>query len=97
MKLSERLDIDDHMVHITQKHDVAATLKRAEMMRQARDAGHYGSIPKDWKPIATVPAVMVRDWVNQAGLQMHDTEAVQDLLEKKLASGEFSRFIIEKD
>jgi len=40
---------------------------------------------------------MMRKWAQEAGVQTWDTEAMQDLLERKLASGEFGKFIIERD
>ena len=91
MKRAERLDIEDKLLHITQKHDVTATLKRAELMRQAQDAGVQGSIPADWKAIGTVPGVLVRAWANEAGVRMDDGDAMRDLINKKLMSGEFSK------
>lgn len=91
MKRSERLDTEDKLLHISQKHDVTETLRRAELMRQARDAGVQGHIPADWKPIGTVPGVLVRAWANEAGVRMDDTEAMRDLINKKLMSGEFSK------
>ena len=91
MKKFERVDAEDKMLHISQKHDVTATLKRAELMRQAREAGVNGHIPDDWKPIGTVPGVLVRAWANEAGVKMDDTEAMRELINKKLMSGEFSK------
>lgn len=91
MKQSERLDAEDRFLHVSQKHDVSATLKRAEMMRHARDAGVNGHIPADWKPIATVPGVLVRAWANEAGVRMDDADAMRDVINKKLMSGEFTK------
>jgi hypothetical protein len=94
MKLGERISFDDKLLHIQQRHDVSATLKRAEMMRHAHEQGHHGQIPKDWVPVGVVPAVMQRVWAQEAGVRMDDPEAMQELLKKKLMNGEFGKFRI---
>lgn len=92
MKLSERINIDDTSAHILQTHDVTASLKLAEKMRHAREAGHTGSIPKDWVPVGVVPAVMARVWAQEAGVRMDDADAMNELLNKKLMDGDFGKF-----
>jgi hypothetical protein len=96
MKTSERFDYEDHQIHITQKHDVTQTLKRAQMMRDADAAGHTGAIPADWKPIGTVPAIMLRKWCDEAGVRMDDRRAVEEVINKKLMSNEFSKFRVQE-
>lgn len=78
------------MLHITQKHDVAATLKRAELMRHAHEQG-VSNVPKDWVPLGIVPGVMLRDWADRAGVRMDDTHAMYELLERKLTGNEFCK------
>jgi len=92
MKTDERLSFDDKLVHIQQKHDVTATLKRAEMMRHAHEAGHMGALPKGSIPLGTVPAVMLREWANEAGVRMDDPKAMHELLTKKLMDSQFAGF-----
>ena len=96
MKISERTVAEDRLLHIVQKHDVSATLKRAEMMRHAQHAGVHGSIPADWIPVVVVPAVMQRVWANEAGVAMDYREAMEEVFERKLMSGEFSKFRVDE-
>jgi hypothetical protein len=96
MKISERTVAEDRLLHIVQKHDVSATLKRAEMMRQAQQAGVHGSIPADWIPVGVVPAVMQRVWATEAGVSMDDREAMEEVFKRKLMSGEFSKFRVDE-
>lgn len=97
MKKSESISFDDKLIHIQQKHDVTATLKRAEMMRHAYEAGHRGNIPADWVPVGIVPGVMQRVWADEAGVRMDDVDAMTELLNKKLLDGEFRAFQIMGD
>ena len=92
MKLNERINLDDNTAHVMQTHDVTSTLKLAEKMRHAREAGHHGNIPKDWVPVGVVPAVMVRQWAQEAGVRMDDSDAMNELLNKKLMDGAFGKF-----
>ena len=96
MKISERTVAEDRLLHIVQKHDVSATLKRAEMMRHAQQAGVHGSITADWIPVGVVPAVMQRVWANEAGVAMDDREAMEEVFERKLMIGEFSKFRVDE-
>lgn len=92
MKLTEKYSFEDRMLHITQKHDVSAALKRAEMMRHAHEQGHQNALPPGSVPVGTVPAVMLRVWAQEAGVRMDDAPAMEELLTKKLNSGEFGKF-----
>lgn len=92
MKLNEKVSLDDKLLHVQQTHDVRATLKRAEMMRHAHEAGQTGGIPADWVPLGVVPGIMQRIWAEEAGVRMDDSEAMDEVLNKKLMSGEFAKF-----
>lgn len=96
MKLTEQTFAEDRLLHVVQRHDVSATLKRAELMRHAQQAGVHGSIPADWIPVGVVPAVMQRVWATEAGVSMDDREAMDEVFERKLMSGEFAKFRVDE-
>lgn len=96
MKVSEQYSAEDRMLYVAQKHDVTQVLKRAEMMRHAREAGVTGAIPADWVPVGVVPAVMQRVWANEAGVSMDDHEALEEVLTRKLLDGDFGKFRVDE-
>lgn len=96
MRISEKVTAEDRLVYVEQKHDVTETLRMAELMRQARDAQIQQAIPSDWVPLGVIPGVMARDWANAAGVKMHDHEAMDELLKRKLLDGEFSKFRVSE-
>lgn len=85
MKISETLiDHDDKVVAQT-AHDLAPGF---EHVRQLRDRGaDFG----ESKIIASVPAVVVFDWLKESGVRPDDP-AADDVIKRKLLSGDVSKF-----
>lgn len=96
MKIAERMTLDGGRLYVEQRHNLNASLAMAERMRHAHEAGHTGTIPKDWVPLGVVPGVLVRAWADEAGVRMDDSDAMNELLNRKLLSGEFSKFRVSE-
>lgn len=91
MLLSERLDVDgDKLIH-TRSHDFQPALDRAADLRAAGATGFSES----WL-IGTVPMALVTDWLTEAGVTWDDTEAVNEVLRKKMLSGEFQKLRVHE-
>lgn len=84
MKLADRLyDDGDKIIH-KRTFDPNPTIAEVRSLKDTTaktgDMWHVGRIPS-W---------MIGEWAKEAGLQMHDTQAMQDLIKRKLMSGEFN-------
>ena len=44
----------------------------------------------DWWHVGHIPQELLGIWIKEAGLTWDDTEAVKDLIKKKLLSGDFA-------
>lgn len=77
---------DDQMI-IKKTHDASQMLLDAEYARQ-RSPNAYGS---DYKHVGQVDMALVNIWLKEAGVQWTDTQAVKDVIKKKLISNEFQK------
>lgn len=79
--------VDDRIVHQT-TWDPNPTLQRA---RQIRDGKPTWQVP-DGKHVGTIPRWLLEQWLEEAGIKFNDRAAVEELLQRKLNSGEFAAF-----
>ena len=91
MILSEKLILDDDKLTHVRTFDAEPALDRAQM---ARDAGK--AVQGDNWFVGSVPMPMVAQWLTEAGVSWDDTEAVQDVIKRKLLSGEFARLRVHE-
>lgn len=84
MQIAQRRFHDDGRLILQRTHDVNPALER---VKQLKDAGKedFG----DSKMIAEVPTWLVGEWLKEAGIGWDDP-AMDDVIHKKLTSGEFS-------
>lgn len=61
-----------------------------ENVKQLRDAGVGQS--GESRLIGRIPLHIVEMWIKEAGLKWDDNQAVQDLIRRKMLSGEFDKF-----
>lgn len=87
MKISERAFEQDGKLVVESSHDFNSALTRARTMRDA-EAGVTG----EKRLVGTIPAALITRWCKEAGVALHDTEARQELLKRKILSGEFDQF-----
>lgn len=78
-------DGDDNMV-IKKTFDASHMLNDAKHARETTDNA-FGS---DYKHVGNVDLAMLGVWLKEAGVSWEDTQAVKDVIKKKLMSNEFS-------
>jgi len=84
-KINETIKIEDDKLIIKKTHDATAALKDAAHAREVTDNG-FGS---DYKHVGNVDMAMLNIWLKEAGVAWTDTQAVKDVLKRKLMSNEF--------
>jgi hypothetical protein len=84
-KINETIKIEDDKLIIKKTHDATAALKDAAHAREVTDNG-FGS---DYKHVGNVDMAMLGLWLKEAGVAWTDTQAVKDVLKRKLMSNEF--------
>lgn len=85
-KLVDRMFEQDGKIIHHRVHDVNPVLKRAELLRSSGVDGF-----SDNKLVATIPAHMITQWTNEAGLSHSDTDAIREVVKRKILSGEVSK------
>ena len=78
-------DGDDNMV-IKKTFDASHMLNDAQHARETADNA-FGS---DYKHVGNVDLAMLGVWLKEAGVSWEDTQAVKDVIKRKLMSNEFS-------
>ena len=93
MKTGEKVlyDHTNDKVVIQKTHDVNPELQRAEMLRSA-GVGQTG----DKRLVGTIPLNLIAEWCKEAGVKWDDTQARQDVVKRKILSGEFDKFRVWK-
>lgn len=86
-KIAESVTFNGDQMIIKKTHDASVMLKDAE---QAREVTHNG-FGSDYKHVGNVDMALLNIWLKEAGVQWTDTQAVKDVLKRKLMSNEFSK------
>lgn len=86
-KIGERMFDDDGKIIVQKTYDLEPVLAQNAKLRSMENAGHFG----ESRLVGTVPGWLVFQWMKEAGISVHDTAARDELLKKKLCSGEFSK------
>ena len=86
-KIAEKITFDGDNMIVKKTYDADVMLKDAEYARQ-RTSNSFGS---DHKYIGNVDMALVNVWLKEAGVQWHDTAAVNEVIKKKLLSNEFAK------
>lgn len=85
-KISEQITFNDDQMIIKQTHDATQMLKDAQYARE-RTENSFGS---DYKHVGNVDMALVNVWLKEAGVAWTDTQAVKDVIKRKLMSNEYS-------
>lgn len=85
-KISEQVTFSDDQMIIKQTHDATQMLKDAQYARE-RTENTFGS---DYKHVGNVDMALVNIWLKEAGVSWKDTQAVKDVIKRKLMSNEYS-------
>ena len=85
-KVSESYSFDDDKIIIKKTHDASVMLEDA---RYARDKGDGNTFASDYKHVGNVDMALLNIWLREAGVAWTDTQAVKDVIKRKLMSNEF--------
>lgn len=94
MKIKDELKYDHSSGKIIHKktHDYNPELHYAKMMREAL-GDQKGA---DKKLVGTIPLSLIGEWIKEAGIEWSDNSAVQEVVKRKILSGEFDQFRVWK-
>lgn len=84
-KINERVTFEGDQMVIKNTFDASHMLNDAQHARETTDNG-FGS---DYKHVGNVDAGLLGLWLKEAGVAWTDTEAVKDVIKRKLMSNEF--------
>lgn len=90
MKIKDELIYDavaDKVVH-KKTHDYTPEMEMARKLRQM----HGDQKGVENKLIGTIPMSLIGEWVKEAGIEWSDQQAVQEVVKRKILSGEFDKF-----
>lgn len=91
MKIGERFHDDEGSKFVVQEiHDFNPTLREVEALREINPTGEFG----ESKHVGRIPGKLFYEWLKEAGVSPSDTGAVQEVLKKKMMSGDASHFRI---
>lgn len=85
-KISEKIFFDDDKMIVKKTHDASHMLEDAKFARE-NSPNAFGS---DYKLVGHVDAALVSVWLKEAGVSWDDTQAVKDIIKRKMMSNEFS-------
>jgi hypothetical protein len=84
-KIKEKVTFEDDKMVIKSTFDGSQMLKDAQYAREVTD-NSFGS---DYKHVGNVDMALLNVWLKEAGVKWTDTQAVKDVLKRKLMSNEF--------
>ena len=87
MKIRQEYKAEGDKLIVKKTHDYTPELKYARVLR---DAGKQAM--GESRLIGTIPASLVNEWLKEAGVSWDDTEARQEVVKRKILSGEFDKF-----
>ena len=93
MKIGEKIHYNesDNKIVIQKTHDMNPELHRAQMLRDA-GAGQSG----ESRLVGTIPLHLIAEWCKEAGVKWDDVQARQEVMKRKILSGEFDKFRVWK-
>jgi hypothetical protein len=94
MKIADEMIYDhstDKIIH-KKTYDNSDTIARVEDIKRS-EINKFGS---DYKFVGSVPMNLLNDWIKEAGLTWEDTNEVNEVMKKKLMSGEFDKLMAWK-
>ena len=85
-KVSETVSFTDDQIIFKKTHDASQMLEDARFARENAP----NSFASDYKLVGHVDAALVSVWLKEAGVRWDDTQAVKDVIKRKMMSNEFS-------
>ena len=84
-KIRESVKFEDDQMIIKKTHDASHMLKDVQHAREVTD----NSFGTDYKHVGNVDMALLNIWLREAGVAWTDTQAVKDVIKRKLMSNEF--------
>jgi len=85
-KLSEKFSFDDDKLIIKKTFDASHMLNDAKHAREVTQ----NSFASDYKHVCNLDLGLLGKWLKEAGVGWEDTEAMKDVIKRKMMSNEFS-------
>lgn len=90
-KISERwVEDGDKLIHV-KTHDWNPMLDAAEAYRQNGNA-EFG----ESRLIGVIDAALLGEWLKEAGVAWDDTPAKEEIIKRKMLSGDFDKLRVDK-
>lgn len=86
-KISEQVFFDDEKIILKHTFDASGMIKDAEHARE-QSPNAFGS---DYKHIGNLHPALLNNWLQEAGVAWTDTEAMKEVIKRKLMDGEFAK------
>lgn len=87
MAVRENVRFEGDQMVIHKRHDATALLHQARVLRDA-GAGQKG----DNKLVGRIPTALIVKWCKEAGVKWSDVQARQEVVRRKILSGDFDKF-----
>jgi len=93
MKIAEKIHYDhgEDKVVVQKTHDYTPEMYRAQMIREA-GKGQSG----EHRLVGTIPLSLIAEWCKEAGVSWDDNSARQEVVKRKIMSGDFDKFRVWK-
>lgn len=85
MQIAERYFDDNGKLIIQETHDPTPYLEQVAALKSAGLTGF-----SEHRHVGRVPNFLLEQWLQEAGVSFTDTQAVKDVIKRKLLSGEFN-------
>jgi len=85
-KIKEKYFFEDDKLVVKQTYDASYMLNDAKQAREVTE----NSFASDYKHVGNVDLALLNIWLKEAGVKWTDTQAVKDVLKRKLMSNEYS-------
>jgi len=93
MKIGEQIlydNVEDKVI-IKKTHDMNPEMHRAQMLRDA-GVGQKG----EHRLVGSIPLNLITQWCKEAGVSWDDVHGRQEVMRRKIMSGEFDKFRVWK-
>jgi hypothetical protein len=89
VKIGEKfIDGEGSTFHVQKTFDTNPTLDQVKKIKAANPDGSFG----ESKHIGRVPGWMIEQWLKEAGVKFSDIPARNEVIKKKMMSGDVSKF-----
>lgn len=89
--VTTKLHHDGDKVHIQRVQNCQPILDSAAALRSDGLTG-----TRDFRHVGRIPSAVLEMWLNEEGVAFSNTEAVKEVIRKKLQSGDFSKLRVHE-